>query len=126
MATRAGRRRATFVALLVLVAAWAGPGSTGAPLLSLLDTDHGLLAGLGGPAAGPGPSGGHSGGFALPPAGGYPGYASGTVLSANVGGVVDLVHLNVASADAAFRSGASAPPAADETGRPASPALPDR
>src|SRR5919108_1775799 len=102
MTRRPGRKRATLVALLVLVAASAGPGSTGAPLLpSLLDPEHGLLGGLGHLAAGPGPapSGSQTDGFALPPAGGYAGYASGTVLSANVGGGVDLVRLNVASAD---------------------------
>jgi hypothetical protein len=114
--------------LLVPAAVWAGPASTGSPLLPILSNlsgPQGLLGSLvptlvAGPAASGGPR------FSPPPATGYAGYASGTVLSTTVGGVVDLLRLNVASADAAYRSGASGGPVSDETGRPTVPALPDR
>jgi hypothetical protein len=128
MSRWAGRKNAIFVAVVVLVAAAAGPGRAGTPLVPfLLDKDHGLIGGLvPGLTAGSGPSVAGADAFALPAAGGYAGYASGTVLSASVGGLVDLARLNVASADAAYRSGGSAGPVADETGRPATPALVDR
>ena len=128
MTRRAGGSRAALVALLVVAAAAAGPGWAGTPLLPLLlDKEKGLLGGLvPGLTAGPSPSGAGAHAFAPPPAGGYAGYASGTALSATVGGLVDLVRLNVASADAAFRSGNPAGPLADETGRVAAPALADR
>src|SRR5437867_3938677 len=129
MSRKRGKARAVTLLLLILAANSAGPASTGTPLLPVLSNlsgPQGLLGSLV-PALVAAPAGSAGGPrFSLPPAGGYAGYASGTVLSTTVGGVVELVRVDVASADAAYSSEGSGGPVSDETGRPTVPALPAR